>query len=174
MLLKEFKETFFPLKDKLFRFARQFVHRDDEAADIVQDTFLKLWVKRNSFGEIRNHETFAMTMVKNASIDRLRKRKNLRLDELKMEPEFKHTPLDSLTQSEAYEQILQAMKYLSEQQQMLLNLRDIEGYEYDEIAEISGLSINTIRVNISRARNTIKEKILKQEQNELANYRTNT
>ena len=170
MLLNEFKEKFFPLKDKLFRFARQFVKRDDEAEDIVQDTFLKLWVKRESLNELRNHETFAMTMIKNASIDKLRKRKTLRFEELKKDPENKHTPLDSLTQSEAYNQVIEAMKELSQQQQMLLNLRDIEGYEYAEIAEVSGLSINNIRVNISRARNTIKEKLLKQEQDELVRH----
>ncbi len=172
MLQNEFKEKFFPLKDKLFRFARQFVKRDDEAADIVQDTFLKLWIKRDNLNEIRNPETFAMTMVKNASIDRLRKLKTLRMDELNKDPVYNHTPLDSLTQNEAYKQVIAAMISLSEQQQMLLKLRDIEGYEYDEIAEISGLSLNNIRVNISRARNLIKERLLKQEQNELVRNRT--
>lgn len=174
MQLNEFKETFFPLKDKLFRFAKQFVTRDDEAADIVQDTFLKLWAKRNNLSEIRNPETFSMTMIKNASIDHLRKRKNHRQEELITDIQSNHTPLDSLTQSEDYKHVVQAMKHLSEQQQMLLNLRDFEGYEYEEIAEISGLNINTIRVNISRARNSIKEKLLKKEQNELDHYRANS
>jgi len=172
MLLIEFKEKFFPLKDKLFRFARQFLKRDDEAADLVQDTFLKLWLKREDLNDIRNPETFAMTMIKNASIDKLRKRKTLRFDELIQDPEYNHTPLDSLTQSEDYKQVIDEMMKLSVQQQMLLNLRDIEGYEYEEIAEISGLSINNIRVGISRARNTIKERLLKQEQNELVRDRT--
>jgi RNA polymerase sigma-70 factor (ECF subfamily) len=167
MLLNEFKEKFFPLKNKLFRFAKQFVKRDDEAEDIVQDTFLKLWLKREGLNELRNHETFAMTMVKNASIDKLRKRKTLRFEELKKHPENKHTPLDSLTQGEVYNQVIEAIKELSQQQQTLLNLRDIEGYEYEEISEISGLTINNVRVNISRARKTIKKKLLKQEQDEL-------
>ncbi len=166
MLLKEFKDTIFPLKDKLFRFARQFVVREDEAADIVQDTFLKLWIKKDSLHEVRNPETFAMTMVKNASIDRLRKRKTLRLDEIKKDPLDAFTPLDSLTNTEAYNQVLHLIQSLSQQQQMLINLRDVEGYTYTEIAEISGLSINTIRVNISRARQIIRNKILKQEENE--------
>jgi RNA polymerase sigma-70 factor (ECF subfamily) len=52
----------------------------------------------------------------------------------------------------------------------LIHLRDIEGYSYEEIAEISGLSVNTIRVNISRARKAIKVTVLKQEQNELGNH----
>lgn len=172
MLLNEFKEKFFPLKDKLYRFAIHYVKHDEEAADIVQDTFLKLWIKRKSLKDLRNPETYAMTMIKNASIDKLRKRKPMRLDELNNDPENKHTPLDSLTQSESYNRILEIVKTLSPQQQMLINLRDIEGYEYEEIAEVSGLTINTIRVNISRARNTIKERILKQEQNELVRNRT--
>lgn len=172
MLLIEFKETIFPLKDKLFRFAKQFVKRDDEAADLVQDTFLKLWNKREKLSEIRNPETFAMTMIKNASIDRLRKRKTVRMDELKSDPENHHTPLDSLTQNEAYSQALSAIKTLNKKQQELISLRDIEGYEYSEIEEITGLSINNIRVNISRARNTIREILLKQEQNELVRDRT--
>jgi RNA polymerase sigma-70 factor (ECF subfamily) len=61
---------------------------------------------------------------------------------------------------------LDFIQSLSEQQRMLINLRDVEGYDYAEIAEISGLSINTIRVNISRARQSIRNKILKQEENE--------
>jgi len=170
MLLNEFKEKFFPLKNKLFRFAKQFVKRDDEAEDIVQDTFLKLWVKREGLDKLRNHETFAMTMVKNASIDKLRKRKTIRFEEISQDPANLRTPLDSLTEQEAHSQVIKAIGSLNEQQQMLLSLRDIEGYEYAEIAEISDLTINTIRVNISRARNSIKEKLLKQEQNELVKY----
>ncbi len=171
MLLKEFKDKFFPLKDKLFRFAIHYVKQNEEAADIVQDTFLKLWIKRKSLKDLRNPETYAMTMVKNASIDKLRKHKPLRLDELNKDPENIHTPLDSLTQNESYIRILETLKTLSPQQQLLIKLRDIEGYEYEEIAEVSGLTINAIRVNISRARNTIKERILKQEQNELVRNR---
>jgi len=172
MLLKEFKETFFPLKDKLFRFARQFVKREDEAADIVQDTFLKLWVKRQSLKDIRNPETFAMTMVKNASIDRLRKRRNVRLEEISKEPENHHTPLTQITDEESYAQIIKAIGSLSAQQNMLINLRDVEGYSYEEITEITNLSINTIRVNISRARQTIREKLTKQENDEMVSHRT--
>ncbi|MCD6091707.1 MAG: sigma-70 family RNA polymerase sigma factor [Bacteroidales bacterium] len=172
MLLNEFKEKFFPLKNKLFRFALQYVKRDDEAADIVQDTFLKLWTKRKNLNDLRNPETYAMTMVKNASIDKLRKHKTLRLDEMNKDPENNHTPLESLTQRESYDQVIEILNTLSEQQQMILKLRDIEGYGYDEIAEISGLTINTIRVNISRARNTIKDRLLKLEQNELVRGRT--
>lgn len=172
MLLNEFKENIFPLKDKLFRFAKQFVMLDDEAEDIVQDTFIKLWVKRNKMDEIKNPETYAMTMVKNASIDRLRKRKSFRLDDLVKEPEDKHTPYDSLSQNETFARIKQAMKKLSPQQEMLIKLRDIEGYEYNEIEEITSLRINAIRVNISRARKLIKENLLKQEENELVRSRT--
>ncbi len=172
MLLNEFKVLIFPLKDKLFRFAKQFVKQDDEAEDIVQDTFLKLWVKRKTLLNIQNHETYAMTMIKNASIDRLRKRKTYRLDELHLEPENNYTPLDSLTENETYAMVTEAMKKLSIQQEMLLRLRDIEGYEYFEIEEITGLSINLIRVNISRARKLIKENLIKIEEDELVRSRT--
>lgn len=172
MLLNEFKDLIFPLKDKLFRFAKHFVKQDDEAEDIVQDTFLKIWVKRDTLKSIRNHETYAMTMVKNASIDRLRKRKSFRLDDLLKEPEDKHTPYDSLSQNETFGLVNQAMKKLSPQQEMVIKLRDIEGYEYNEIEEITGLRINAIRVNISRARKLIKETLLKQEENELVRSRT--
>ncbi|MBN2236682.1 MAG: sigma-70 family RNA polymerase sigma factor [Bacteroidales bacterium] len=170
MDLKEFKASFFPLRDQLFRFANRYLHHEEEAADLVQDTFLKLWNKRATLDQVRNPETFAMTMVKNASIDQLRKRKVVRMEELKTDPTSNSNPHDRLEQSESYSLVRKAMDELPEQQQTLIQLRDIEGYEYEEIAEITGLTINTIRVNISRARGTIKSKLIKQEENELVQH----
>lgn len=172
MLQSEFKEQFFYLKDKMFRFAKYYLKNDAEAEDIVQDTFLKLWNKKNSLSDVRNKETYAMSMIKNASIDRIRKMKTISLEEVKKEPENILTPLDSLSQKETHGHLMNLISRLNEQQQTLIILRDVEGYEYHEIEEITGLSINTIRVNISRARNTIKEKLLKLNTDELATIRT--
>lgn len=170
MHLNEFKETFFPLKNKLFRFAMQFVKHPDEAADLVQDTFLKLWLKRDSLHTIRNPETFAMTMIKNASIDKLRKNKTLRFDAIKTEPgSTDHTPFEQMEHNETKTQLHKAISLLNEQQRMVIGLRDIEGYEYAEIAEITGMTVNNIRVSLSRARTAIKNTLLKQAQNELVN-----
>jgi RNA polymerase sigma-70 factor (ECF subfamily) len=170
MQLIEFKLKIIPLKDKLFRFANQLVGRKEEAEDIVQDTFLKLWDKRSHLDEIKNAENFAMKMVKNASIDALRKRKTIQFEELKSHIGNAFSPLDSLQESESMKQLNETIARLNKQQQFLIHLRDIEGYSYEEIAEISGLSVNTIRVNISRARKAIKVTVLKQEQNELGNH----
>ncbi|MCK9204007.1 MAG: RNA polymerase sigma factor [Bacteroidales bacterium] len=162
MNLQEFQTQVYPLKNKLFRFAKRLLDHTEEAEDVVQDVFIKLWKRRDSLDEYRSVEALAMVSVKNLCLDRIKMRhfpvenfENHRgyLENL---PGDSHEDHESLTSD-----IRRAIKMLPEQQQMIMHLRDIEGYSFEEIASIINLNENAIRVALSRARKHVREILVK-------------
>lgn len=152
-----FKNTVFVLKDKLYRFANRFLEHQDDAYDLVQEVMMKLWEKREDLIKIQNVEAFAMQMVRNLAYNRI--------DKLGRHTNYlSQLPTD--TQAEKYssltkELILGLIDQLPEKQRLAMYLRDIEEYEIVDIAEISGLEENAIRVNLSRARCAVRENLTK-------------
>ncbi len=158
MTVDQFKIEVLPHKHKLYRFAMRLVRNVSEAEDVVQEVMIRLWVRRESLAGYRSIEAFAMTITRNLCLDNL-KRAGSRTEELK-EVHTVHaikTPYDEMEATDSYNKIRMLIDELPEQQRTIIHLRDIEGYEYDEIAEITGLTENTIRVNLSRARKKIRE-----------------
>ena len=158
MNLQEFQNRVYPLRNKLFRFAKRFLDHTEEAEDIVQEVFIRLWNRRDSLGEYRSVEAFAMVITKNMCLDKLKARhfpvENIENHRLFLENLPGETTTDH---SDLIHGIHQAMKKLPLQQQTIIHLRDIEGYEYREIAEILEMNENAIRVALSRARKQIRE-----------------
>jgi RNA polymerase sigma-70 factor (ECF subfamily) len=159
---KDFLEIVLPFKDKMYRFAKRLLVSSEEAEDAVQEIYLKLWKGRESIGKYRNPEAFAMTMTKNYCLDRLKsgQASNLKI----VHSNYQHS--DNVQRKvEARDEVsilFRIMDTLPEQQRMILQLRDVEQYEFEEIAEMLDLRENTIRVNLSRARKTVREQMLKQ------------
>jgi RNA polymerase sigma-70 factor (ECF subfamily) len=158
MDLQEFKNKVYPLRNKLFRFAKRMLDHTEEAEDIVQEVFIKLWNRRDKLDEYRSVEALAMITTKNLCLDRIKARRypvekmdnhRLFLENIPGESRADHSDL--------LQGVRQAMLTLPEQQQVIVHLRDIEGYEYEEIAEITGMNENAIRVALSRARKRIRE-----------------
>jgi RNA polymerase sigma factor (sigma-70 family) len=162
MTVETFKIEVLPLKHKLFRLANRLLNNSPEAEDAVQETFLKLWTKKEVLKEYRSIEALALTITKNHCLDRM-KSKSYKPDELtdKYEKPGEHTPHSRLELSETFENIQKIIQSLPEQQRMIIHLKDIEGYDLDEIAEIMELNMNTIRVNLSRARKKVRELLTK-------------
>ena len=134
-----------------------------EAEDITQDVFIKLWSNKDQISEYRNVEAVAMTITKNICLDKIKSKKT-KSTELKdndalvaASDPHKHA---ELTNSKALMNAI--INTLPEQQKIIIQLREIEGYEFEEIETITGLTINVIRVNLSRARKTIRERLVKQ------------
>jgi RNA polymerase sigma-70 factor (ECF subfamily) len=148
------------LRPKMYRFALAFIRRADEAEDIVQEVGLKLWENLPTIGNV---EAYAMSSVKNRCLDYARSPRN-RTDELIEANDTAHeqTPYKSLEHTDMIAFVRRLIGRLPEQQQMVMHLRDIEGYELEEIAEIIGINEGTVRVNLSRARQKIREELLKQ------------
>jgi RNA polymerase sigma-70 factor (ECF subfamily) len=158
---KEFLDIVLPLKDKMYRFAKRLLVSGDEAEDAVQEIYLKLWKGRDRIANYRNPEAFAMTMTKNYCLDRLKsgQASNLKI----VHSNYQHS--DNVQRKvEARDEVsilFQIMETLPEQQRMILQLRDVEQYEYEEIAEMLEIRENTIRVNLSRARKAVREQMIK-------------
>ncbi len=165
MNLEDFNNRVLPLKNKLFRFALSVVANKETAEDVVQDTFFKLWKKRESLGEILNLEAWSMRMVKNQCLDHF-KSKFVQTKGGNPDPNqaginvspYKQTELNS-----AIANIQNLMAQLPEKQRMIFKLRDIEEYSYKEIADIMEVDISVVKVNLHRARKFIRQQLEKNE-----------
>jgi len=162
MTVEKFKIEVLPIKHKLFRLANRMLVNTPEAEDIVQEVFLRLWARKERLNEYRSIEAFAMTITKNLCLDKL-KSKGYKTNELteKHEQQTTETPYQKMEMTDSYQKVKKIIDTLPEQQRMIIHLRDIEGYEYEEISEIMNISVNTIRVNLSRARKKVKEILVK-------------
>ncbi len=157
---KEFKKIVLPLGRKLFNFARLMLEDNEEAQDAVQEVFLKLWNYRNKMESVKNIEAFAMKTTKNWCIDRLKAKKPVYIDSYTRNYDYREeqsNPHDILESSYTMKELNDIIRDLPEQQRMIIQLRDVEGYEFEEIADIMNINVNTVRVNLSRARNKIKD-----------------
>ena len=154
----EFVKSITPFKDKLFRLAKRLLVSTEEAEDATQEVLLKLWNKNEDLGNYNNLEAFAMTMTKNYCLDQLKSKRagNLKLvhdNYTDREPSLqkKLEDIDSLNWVE------KVINQLPEQQRMIIQMRDIEQYEFEEIAKILDMNETAIRVALSRGRKTIRE-----------------
>ncbi|MDD4514554.1 sigma-70 family RNA polymerase sigma factor [Massilibacteroides sp.] len=162
MELETFKKKLLPLRKKMINVAYQFMQDKEDAEDIVQETFLKLWTIRNDLEQYNSLEALTIQMVKNKSIDRLRARRTERIGETESLLESKElTPEKILEEHDAVGQIRRIVDGLPELQQLIIRMKDIEGYEIAEIAEITGTQIEAVRVNLSRARKRVRDLFMK-------------
>ena len=163
MLAREFKTDVLPMSNKLLRFALQILQNEEEARDVLQDTFLKLWQKRDELGNVENLDAFAMRMIQNRCLDVIRSRRTVSLEVVKKHhlPEEERSDSDHLEIAETTGLIKRIITELPDIQRTIIHLRDIEQLEYDEIAEATELNVNAIRVNLSRARKKVRDEILK-------------
>ena len=147
----------------MYRFALALTKRTDEAEDTVQEVSLKLWERRDELDALRSVEAYAMRAVRNRCLDTVRS-PNRRTDELIEAIDVAHeqTPYQSLEQADMVEFVKRLIERLPEQQQTVIRLRDVEGFELDEIADITGMNEGAVRTALSRARQKIRDELLKQ------------
>lgn len=162
MTLKEFTYQLVGLKDKLFRFSARIVGDDEMAEDVVQDVVIKMWNKRDDRHAYKNLEAYCMRMTKNLSIDKTRAKsfQNVSLDKAPEQIQNSQNPYQQTAENDTLAHVHQLMQELPEKQRMVMQLRDIEGMEYKEIAEALELPLNQIKVNLFRARKSIRKQLL--------------
>lgn len=169
MELQEFKTKVLPVKDRLYRIALNMLRSVHEAEDTLQDVMVKLWDKRQQLDAYHSVEALAVTITKNHCLDKLKSKKHknqLDVQEMELDSGF-DTPYRKVELSDSMEVMHKAFQALPDQQRLLISLRDIEGYSYEEIAEQTGLEVNNIRVGLSRARKKARELYLKIENYEV-------
>ena len=151
-----------PLKDKLFRLALRITFDRAEAEDVVQDTMIRVWNKREEWTQFGSIEPYCLTVAKNLAIDRSQKKEaqNVELTpEMEEESEI-YGPYDQLVNNERMSIIHRLINELPEKQRLIMQLRDIEGESYKEIAKILNLTEEQVKVNLFRARQKVKQRYL--------------
>ncbi|MVM30539.1 sigma-70 family RNA polymerase sigma factor [Spirosoma sp. HMF4905] len=164
MDLQVFKQRILPVQGRLFRLAQLFLRNREEAEDALQDVLLRLWTNRQQLDAYHSVEALAVQMTKNLCLDRLKahtKRKATDDTALLGIATEEVSPYRQVELTDSNELIRQLMDDLPDQQKLVLHLRDVEEYSFEEIEQVTGLSINNIRVILSRARQRIRDNYLK-------------
>ena len=163
MKQSEFLTTVTPFKDKVFRLAKRLLVSTEEAEDATQELYFKLWKNKSKLKDYKSIEAFAMTMTKNYCFDRLKSKQASNLTLIHSNYKENDTPLTRRVElNDSVSKVHQLIDDLPEQQKLIIQLRDIEQYEFDEIAKMLNIKPTAIRVTLSRARKTIREQLLKQ------------
>lgn len=155
-----FRKDILPLKDKLFRLALRITLNRAEAEDIVQETMLRVWNKRDQWAMYESVEAFCMTVTRNLALDSCGRKEPEPFTEEMGELLATESPYEQLIQNEQLRLLHRIINGLSEKQRTLVQLRDIEGKSYREIAEITGYSEEQVKINLFRARQKIKQQYL--------------
>lgn len=173
MRIITFQADVLPLKNILFRLALRITQNRADAEDVVQETMMKVWNRRGEWQQIENMEAFCLTVCRNVSLDKLRRmdRQMLSLEDTPMETDG-YDPIDhshsanpeqQAVQRDRLQQVRRIISQLPEKQRSCMQLRDIEGKSYRDIATILGITEQQVKVNIFRARQTVKEKMMSVE-----------
>lgn len=157
MTEKEFHSQYLSLAEACYRVAFYILESEAEAEDAVQELFLKLWRKRDGLDGIQNPKAYAMTLLRNLCLDRIRQVQKFTDEEITEEAAGSYDGDASMDQKEKLDKVLAAVKSLPDKQRKVLILRTIKGLSYEEIAEKTGINYLALRVLLSRARQSLRQ-----------------
>ena len=164
MSLEAFKNKVLPAKDKLYRFAFRMLRDEDEAKDIVQEVLIKVWNKRESMDSWQNIEAWCMQITKNQVLDKVKTKRYKLTDQIEegfdLSDNSSRTPAGITETNDTMESINKLINALPEKQKQVIQLRDIEGFSYKEIGDIMGVDLGQVKVNLFRARKSVKENLI--------------
>jgi RNA polymerase sigma-70 factor (ECF subfamily) len=158
-----FNDIIHQLNRKLFIIAYGILRNRQEAEDVVQDVFIKMWEMKQSLDNYNDPLALSVTMTRNKCIDKLRRWKFIDKKEVNADfPEHDNSPspFDELVKSENIRILKEIIGGLPQPYREVIELKEIRGLSYEEISRLNDCNINTLRVNVSRGRQMIKEKYL--------------
>ena len=160
-----FQTDILPLKNDLYRMALRIMMNAAEAEDVVQETMMKVWNRRDQWEQIESIEAFCLTICRNLSLDKVRRMDNQTQSlDAAYDPKdlgVSSNPEEQAIQSDRIRLVRQMISQLPEKQRSCMQLRDMEGKSYKDIATILDITEEQVKVNIFRARQTIREKFKK-------------
>ncbi len=158
MTEREYNDCVNLYADNVFRFIVKNIKHEEDAKDIVQTAFEKLWRNRESV-QSEKSKSFLFTVAYNQMIDHIRKIKRITLkDEFTAETRTFERPVSNLKKN-----LQDALNTLNETQRSLVLLKDYEGYNYEEIGRITGLNESQVKVYLHRARLNLRNYLVKPE-----------
>ncbi len=159
-----FQNDILPLKNQLYRLALRITLDSAESEDIVQETLIKVWDRRESWTDIDNIEAFCFTICRNKALDYVRSvsSRNESLDVSQNErPDTSYTPSQQTVFSDQMAMVRHIVDSLPEKQKSCIQLRDFEGKSYKDISRLLDMTEEQVKINIFRGRKTIKEKFVR-------------
>jgi RNA polymerase sigma-70 factor (ECF subfamily) len=166
---KTFLNTFNEVQRKMYLLSRRLLTSHEEAADAVQEVMVRLWEKRESLENVNNKEGYAMQMVKNYSLDRLKSKQASHLKIVHTNYDSQERNIEDQLEAQGKVKLVQHMiNQLPEPYKLILQLRDIQEYEFEAIEHIMDMKPTAVRVSLSRARKMLKQKIEQHYNTEIA------
>ena len=160
-----FRTDVLPLKNELFRLALRITLNREDAEDVVQETMIRVWNRRDQWEQIESIEAFCTTICRNLALDKTKRASNQDAsldDEGHDAPDHSYSanPEEQAMQRDKVERVRRLMDQLPEKQRTCMQLRDVEGKSYKEIAAVMDITEQQVKTNIFRARQTIRERFL--------------
>ncbi|MBO9154339.1 RNA polymerase sigma factor [Chitinophaga sp. GCM10012297] len=162
MSSESFISLIMPFREKLYRFALRLLGNEEDAKDIIQDAFVKVWNNKDKMGELQNLEAWCMRITRNLALDKIKSRKYRVTDDLERAgevPAAHHSPHQSAEKSDLMRRVHGAIRGLPEKYRTILQLRDIDGLSYQEIGEVLEIELGEVKVNLHRARKQVREQL---------------
>jgi len=157
----EFENLIAPFKDKVFRFAKRLLVSTEEAEDATQEVMVRLWHKKETLVNYNSVEALAMTMTKNFCLNQLKSKRASNLQLVHSNYRDNQVGLDQqLEAKDSWNWVEKMINELPEQQRLIIQMRDIEEFEFTEIAAVLEMNETAVRVALSRARKTIREQLV--------------
>ena len=158
MNLKDFTEKIVPLREELLIQAQRLSRNDDSAEDLVQEVMLKLWNMHDSLENHQNVKALALTILRNKYTDQWRHRQLESGKEINYEASITDHAVETNDEMAIINMII---KHLPPLQQQIMTMKEIEGYEAEEIIKITGCTADSLRQNLSRARRRIQQEYIR-------------
>ncbi|PIF02516.1 MAG: RNA polymerase subunit sigma-70 [Paludibacter sp.] len=156
MKQKVFRKNVLILRDKMLHIALRILNKEQDAEDVVQEVFLKLWMTKDALAGVENIEAYVTTMTKNACFDKIKlKKQNVDITNLVYQ---KARCLEKdIDTREAVNIIKVIIDELPDLQRLIITMHDMEDYTTKEVAKNIGSSIDAVRMNLSRARKRVRD-----------------
>ena len=160
MTASHFKQLLLPLYARLYRVALRYLGNAEDAEDMVQEVYLKLWCKREALPDVRDVEAYCLSLTRNMCIDRLR---HVEMEEVDADEALRPIAAtddvgEDVERRDAVAHVRMLVDALPENQRKVITLRDMCDFSFEEIEQQTGLAATNIRVLLSRARKTIRER----------------
>lgn len=167
MSLEIFLSQVVPVRQKLYRFAYRLLENEEDAMDVTQDTLLKVWQQQERMADLQNMEAWCMRIMRNLALDKMKARKYRRSEELDRASEVpalhEANPHTATEQQDVMRRVHCVIAALPDKYRTIIQLRDIDGYSYQEIADILMIEMSEVKINLHRARKAVREQLQKQQ-----------
>ena len=152
-------DVFLSLRDELVDYAAALLKSRDDAQDLVQDLYVKLWARKDELSEVEKPRAFCMTIIRNRCLDILESHENRQKSQMPSEIEDEHSIEEQMAAKERLAAALAQIKRLPEGQQTILAKRVVEDMSYEQISAQTGLSEQNLRTQMSLARKTLRQRL---------------